>query len=53
MKKPNSLQPKGLECLKTIDFVVVETCISSLVSENKYVIKGEKGFEEYKIPNCK
>lgn len=55
IKKPNVTinQPKGLEYLKLLDYILIETSISSLVSETKYVIKGEEGFDGFKIPNCK
>ncbi len=48
---PNA--PMGLEYLKPFDFILVDTAISSLVSKDKYVIKGEKGYAEFKIPNGK
>ena len=55
MNKPTLIvnQPQGLEYLKLLGYIVIETSIASLVSETKYVIKGEQGFEEFKIPNCK
>ena len=55
MKRPSILpnQPNGLEYLKSLDILLIQTTVASLVSEKNYVIKGEQGFEEFKVLNCK